>query len=365
MDHQAGDQDQHDARGEVAEEWSRRIADGGVRRGPQLRPLGVSIPGAFVTGLLATALAVGAALQPTSSTGPAGGSGQGSGAAVAGHDGGSHDGGYGKGVPASDAPKGADPTPGPDGSTKAESTAKPDAPTIEPTPKPESTPKPKPTPKPSAKPATIQLTVTIKEGHPYAAWSACEGIDFAYYKLLRSTDATVTWPAGDNDKVVAAVQAGSKTRASDSSAPGGKKLWYRVFCVGASSAALRSSGAVSVQTPVEQPPTACSISLTVSLTDQTLVATNGDGSGVTLDWTACASADLAYYKVVRSSGSNPSYLPWADGSVVVAVVGPDGATAFIDHPGVGTWHYRVQAICTADGGKTLLGQTGVASVTVS
>jgi hypothetical protein len=48
----------------------------------------------------------------------------------------------------------------------------------------------------------------------------------------------------------------------------------------------------------------------------------------------------------------------------VAAIGPDGATAHLDHPGSGTWQYRVQAIGTLDGAKAVLGQTAVVSVVV-
>jgi hypothetical protein len=347
--------------GEIAEEWTRPISGRGVRRGPQLGALRGSFSGAFIVGALAATLVVGAAFQPAGSAGPGGAGSGGSGALVL-PDGRATDkpglptdaveaAGYGK-TPASPGPQ--------------DDVALPTEPTGNEAPKAEPTPTPKPTVKPTVKPAstTISLSLAIKDGHPYASWSACEGIEFAWYKVVRSTDSTVRWPAGDNDKVVAAIKPGSKRAAWDSTAPAGKKTWYRVFCVTASSSVARSSAAVGIQTPAAPPaPTSCSISLTVNPAEKGMTQTT-DGQAVALDWTACKSSGLVYYKVVRSAQSNPSYLPWTDGSVVIAVVGPDGATAHVDHVDGGTWYYRVQAIGSVDGAKKVLGQTAVVPVTV-
>jgi hypothetical protein len=218
------------------------------------------------------------------------------------------------------------------------------------------------------KPTTVSLglTLQLKDGRPFASWSACEGVEFAYYKLVRSSDSTVSWPTGSGDTLVAAVQPGSKTAAWDSGAPAGKKLWYRVFCVTSAKSVVRSSITAAIQTPAAAPaPSPCSFSLSASVLVANLVSTPQEGgAGVALDWTSCQSSGLVYYKVVRSAGLNPSYLPWTDGTVVVAVVEPAGTTAYVDHPAAGTWQYRVQAIGSADGMKVLLGQTAVASMTV-
>ena len=94
-------------------------------------------------------------------------------------------------------------------------------------------------------------------------------------------------------------------------------------------------------------------------------ATVVSGPGVNLDWTDCSSTGLTYCKVARSSGPDPSYIRSTPGSVLIAAISPDKATAFVDHPGSGTWYYRVEAVGNnADGSHGLLGQTAVVSVTI-
>ncbi len=86
---------------------------------------------------------------------------------------------------------------------------------------------------------------------------------------------------------------------------------------------------------------------------------------VILHWQQCAGESFHYYKVVRSRNANPSYLPFTDGTQVVAVIENGEVVEFVD-PGVdgGTWYYRVQSIGYAGEAKVLLGQTPVKSVTI-
>ena len=65
-----------------------------------------------------------------------------------------------------------------------------------PTPKPEPTPKPTPKPEPTDGAKSLALSLSIKEGKPNVDWSECPA-DFHYYKVVRSMDATVSWPKGD------------------------------------------------------------------------------------------------------------------------------------------------------------------------
>ncbi len=98
------------------------------------------------------------------------------------------------------------------------------------------TPAPAPAPKPTEKPAAttspaLGLTLAVKEGVIYIDFSECKAAGAEYYKVVRSSDSTVKWPAGESDTLVAAVGMDGKTAAWDKGAPSGKKAWYRVFCV--------------------------------------------------------------------------------------------------------------------------------------
>ena len=221
-------------------------------------------------------------------------------------------------------------------------------------------PAPEETTKPDAGTGAMTLAASIKDGHPYLKWSACTNDAFAYYKVVWSKDGTVTWPAGDNDVVAGAIGERDATAFWDKAAPGGKTLTYRVFCVTKSDGAykvLAATPAKSVTTPApEPPPAAVTLGFELSLTE----------GGVTLDWESCTSDGFVYYKVVRSQGSNPSYLPWTDGSEVIGVIESAGNSAFGDSSVSSgqTWHYRIQAIGKWNGQKIVLGQTPVLQVTI-
>ncbi len=222
-------------------------------------------------------------------------------------------------------------------------------------------PAPEPTGKPDAEPGTLSLSLSLKADHPYLDWSACSSDRFDLYKVLRSKDSTVTWPAGDNDAIVAAIGDREQTAFKDADAPGGRKLWYRVFCLDKTADGykiLAASGAKAITTPTPEPPPD-----PVSLSFE---ATAGGGGGVLLDWESCASDGFVYYKVVRSQSSNPSYLPWTDGTQLIAVIENAGNSAFEDGEVASgqTWFYRVQAIGRWNDQKVVLGQTRVIEVTV-
>jgi hypothetical protein len=221
-------------------------------------------------------------------------------------------------------------------------------------------PTPKPEPTDDGK-VDMGLTVTIKEGHPFLDWTACEGVDFDYYKVVRSTDSTVTWPKGDNDSMVTAVGAHDETKAWDGDAPGGKKVYYRVFCVRATDngyVAVAASPVKAVETPETEPaPEPVGLGFEVDVT----------GEGVILDWAASTSDHFAFYKVVRSfTNDNPSYLPGTEGSQVIGVIESSGNTELLDSDVESgqTVYYRVQAIGYWYGQKILLGQTAVIAVTI-
>jgi hypothetical protein len=225
-----------------------------------------------------------------------------------------------------------------------------------------STPAPTPKPEPTDDgKADMAISVTLKEGHPLIDWTACSGVDFDYYKVVRSTDSTVTWPVGDNDSKVAAVGKDGETKAWDTNAPAGKKVYYRVFCIRETetgSVAVASSAVTGIQTPEGEPaPDPVALGFEVDVT----------GEGVVLHWEGCSSDSFAFYKVVRSfTNENPSYLPGTEGTEVIGVIENRSTTQLTDGAveSGDTIYYRVQAIGYWNGSKILLGQTTVIAVTI-
>lgn len=219
------------------------------------------------------------------------------------------------------------------------------------------TPEPEPTPTP--KPA-MNLVLAIKEGAVFIDWSMCERDGFAVYKVVRSTDSTITWPKGANDTVVAAVENQELTKAWDEHAPAGKKVFYRVFCLahnGDGYKVLAATPVRGIETPDAGPaPEPYLLDFGIGLGDE----------GVVLEWETCSSPEFLYYKVVRSQFSNPSYLPRTEGSEVIAVFENRSAGRFVDtNVEAGDhWFYRVQAIGWWNGQKVVLGQTTVKEITV-
>jgi len=221
-------------------------------------------------------------------------------------------------------------------------------------------PTPKPEPTDDGK-AVMSISVVIKEGHPFIDWTACTGVDFDYYKVVRSMDSTVTWPVGDNDSKVAAVGKDGETKAWDTNAPGGKKVYYRVFCVReteSGSVAVAATAVKGIETPETEPaPDPVALGFEVDVT----------GEGVVLHWEGCSSDVFAFYKVVRSfTNENPSYLPGTDGTQVIGVIENRSTTQLTDGAveSGDTIYYRVQAIGYWYGQKILLGQTAVIAVTI-
>lgn len=86
-------------------------------------------------------------------------------------------------------------------------------------------------------------------------WSQYQGDNFAYYKVVRSTDATVSWPLGDGDTLVAAISNIDQLSYVDP-APLGKTFNYEVFAVKSSGngyAVLVGSNVVAIATPQPTP----------------------------------------------------------------------------------------------------------------
>jgi hypothetical protein len=248
-------------------------------------------------------------------------------------------------------PKEPDPTP----------TDKPKEPKPTDRPKePKPTDKPNPTDRPDPKPESLGLRLSNVENGVKVDWTTCRSARFDVYKIVRSTDERVRWPLGDNDKLVAATTHRAKTVIVDGNAPSAQRIWYRVFCLDKTAhgyKVLNSSPARAIKTNYEDPaPKPVKLGFDVNVT----------GDGVVLHWEACTSDGFHYYKVVRSHGENPSYLPWTDGSQLIGVIENSGTTSFTDtHVESGqTWFYRVQSIGYWHGKRIVLGQTAAIEVTI-
>jgi hypothetical protein len=256
-----------------------------------------------------------------------------------------------------DKPDVAEPTDKP--TSKPEATDKPEPkpePTDKPTPKPEPTDKPTPKPEPTDKPV-LDLGLAVKEGAVVIEWSACRVDGAEVYKVVRSTDSTVTWPLGDGDELVAVVEIGGSTRALDDGAPAGKKTWYRVFCVrhtedGYRVLAASGTGAIVAPAPTPKPtpkptPDTCAMAIEAGV----------DGGAVVLHWDACEADGFSHYRIIRKADGEASLLTEIDDL---------GTTTFIDEsaePRV-TYHYLVQAKGLIEGDYVLLGTTEWVAVTI-
>jgi hypothetical protein len=273
-------------------------------------------------------------------------------------------------LPAADQAK---PSKAPEPETAPEATPKPDAmstpkPDAKPTPKPDAKPtakpEPKPTPKPDAKPvAPFELAVTLRDdGRVAVDWSAYIGDGFGSYKIVRSADASVAFPAAEHDVVIEATEDREMTAMKDSEAVAGQANFYRVFAVRKTESGykvLAATNVAKVVVPSPEPtqtPEPAAMWIEAEVTD----------AGVVLHWEACSSDGFAAYKVVRSQGPDPSYLPWTGGTEVLAAVGDAGTTDYTDGAVSSgqTWWYRVQSIGYAGDQKVLLGETEAIQVEV-
>ena len=221
------------------------------------------------------------------------------------------------------------------------------------------TPAPDPTTNPIVGP---ELTVSLNDGgHPVVDWTACSGADFSYYKVVRSKDATVTWPIGENDSLIAVVGPDGGTITTDTAAPAGITVYYRVFCVRATDAGyvvVAASDVRAIET-APAPPSPDPVNLGMQVTV--------GGEGVALTWQQCTSDAFHWYKVVRSTTTtNPSYLPATDGTELIGVIENAATNHFVDAtpPAGHTAYYRVQCLGYWYGKVVLLGQTAVSVVAI-
>jgi hypothetical protein len=226
--------------------------------------------------------------------------------------------------------------------------------------KPTAKPQPKETPKPA--PTTLSLEAWVKDpayGKVKLAWSKFAADGFAYYKVVRSTDEAVQWPAGGNDSLIAAISDPYAPYFADK-APCGQNLFYRVFAVNAAHAVLSASNAVHVSFECVAEPTPPPAPTAMGFSVQQV-----DGK-VVLSWEKCGGEGFVYYKVVRSAtNATPTY-PLNAGDELLAAIGDANQTAFVDeHVEAGqTWTYRVLSFGQNSHGKFVLGATAPMTITV-
>jgi hypothetical protein len=172
-----------------------------------------------------------------------------------------------------------------------------------------------PTAEPSQGPAEHVLTLvsTRDGGKVKLEWSRYTGEDFAYYKVVRSTNEEVSWPLGDGDKLVAAISEIDQLSFTDCP-PAGTTVFYQVFAVKSSDSGyevLADSNVVTQVIPAATPkPTAnCSIHLNASFEAPAAALTpNVVASGVSFSWNKwlCGWGNGWYYGVVRNETGNPT-----------------------------------------------------------
>lgn len=234
-------------------------------------------------------------------------------------------------------------------------------PAEEPAEEPKEEPKDEPSDEPDPAPSgDMALAAFLNDnGKITVEWSAFAG-DFEKYKLVRSTDATATWPEGDGDELVAVTGPGDE-RFVDKHAPCNVALHYRAFAVrhGDDGYVVLASSNVGAATRVcvEEPPVepkAMAFELTLT------------GEGVQLSWEECSSDDFAVYKVVRSATDPDPMYPLHDGDELIGVIGDPGETHFVDSDvEVGqTWTYRVLSMKSGSHGWVVLGLTDALTITV-
>ena len=235
-------------------------------------------------------------------------------------------------------------------------------PTPEPTPKPEPAPEqPKPQPAPPATVAGMQLDILTFDGKVKLGWSVFGGDGFAFYKVVRSSDADVSWPLGSGDALVAYATDRFDTFFKDFP-PCGATWFYRVFAVMGGEtgyAVLAASNVGSAFVACVQKPTPPPVH-TMGFSAEVI-----DGQ-VHLNWEECTSDSFAVYKVVRSmTNPDPKY-PLNGGTELIAAIGDHTVTAFVDgNVSSGqTWFYRVLSMGNGGWGWYPLGMTPVLTVTI-
>jgi hypothetical protein len=255
-----------------------------------------------------------------------------------------------------EAPK---PTPAPE----IKPAEQPQQPTTE-KPMPAQTPKPEPPQPPAPDPVTptaLVLEGWAKETKAKLAWTPYAGAGFSYYKVVRSGDSHVTWPASGDDELIGAIGDVNAPWGADKP-PCGMPWHYAVFAVQKAEGAyvtLAVSNVVAVTVECAPPPAP------IVVTPLAFQVTANPGAGLTLSWEPCWSGGFQAYKVVRSGVHADPRFPLNDGSELIAVIGDPSETVFVDGAVLAgeTWSYRVVAVTKRDGAYVPLCETAAMAAT--
>ena len=234
-------------------------------------------------------------------------------------------------------------------------------PSFKPAPAPVETTKPAPAPQEPApaNPTALTLEAWAKETKAKLAWTPYGGEGFEYYKVVRSADTHVTWPASGDDEVVGVIGDPNAPWHVDKPACG--MAWnYAVFAVrhgDGGYVTLAASNVASVTTACAAQPEPIAVQ---PLAFQ-VVATQG--GGISLSWEACRSEKFVAYKVVRSAIHADPRFPLNDGTELITVIGDPNQTGFTDAAVAAgqTWTYRVVAVTNGDGGYVPVCETAAIS----
>jgi hypothetical protein len=221
----------------------------------------------------------------------------------------------------------------------------------------------------SPTPGELELTAQTLPGKVKLTWSVFTGADFAYYKVVRSKDATVSWPLGDKDTLIAATDSRTTLNFTDPSGSG--TFSYRVFAVKSQAngnAVLAASPvrtvavAPATQTPTPTAsPTAPPASPSATLMTFSLTA-NRLSDGVHLSWSKYTDANFQYYGVVRSEAGDPTWPLTGDSALLIPISCVE-ETAFTDKAAASgrTYHYRVYVRSTSE---TILAVSNIATLAI-
>jgi hypothetical protein len=229
-------------------------------------------------------------------------------------------------------------------------------PTLEPTP----TPTLEITEAPSVGPVEMTITVDALEGKAKIGWSAYAGENFAYYKVVRSTDETATWPLGTGDSLVAAISEKATLTYTDSCGAG--TFTYRVFAVESTGTDYVVLGqtpgkTVTIAAPAKTEPPAPPAAPVSDPADMggLTVKDNGDGT-YTFSWyTYTGGIAISYYKLDGETyPKTPGYVE--NGGHYWAAIGTSCTSATVSiQPG--TWNINVEAVYYPAGGSAAAGKT--------
>ena len=233
-------------------------------------------------------------------------------------------------------------------------------PTSEPTSEPTEEPTEEPTSEPTAG-ADLKLTAKLETRKVALSWTGYEGDDFAYYKVVRSSNKAASWPLGDGDTLVAAIS-NQDTHTYTDCPPAGKTWSYRVFAVKSSNddsyIVLDATNLVTVTVPAVPKPTAVDNPADLGALH---VVKNSNGT-YTFSWSAYdGDIDISYYKL--DGEPFPAAPGYVENGGHYWYCGGDTSVTLKVEPG--TWNINVEAIYYPDGDAAAAAKTDTIKLVVA